>query len=150
MSYLFLVLFYYVFIYFRAKIMLKITRKVEYALIAVKHLKENSGNLIPANEISSSYGIPKEILAKTMQKLAKENIIKSVKGPYGGYKAMDQSSSTTLNDFFEILEGPTGIMDCYFDSGCDHLTNCNIRTPINKINDSIRNLFDKLTLADIA
>ena len=130
--------------------MLKITRKVEYALIAVKHLKENSENLIPANEISSSYGIPKEILAKTMQKLAKKNIIKSVKGPYGGYKAMDKSSSTTLNDFFEILEGPTGIMDCYFDSGCDHLTHCNIRTPINKINDSIRNLFDKLTLADIA
>ena len=130
--------------------MLKITRKVEYGLIAVRHLKENSENLITANEISSSYGIPKEILAKTMQKLAKENIIKSVKGPYGGYKAMDKSSSTTLNDFFEILEGPTAIMDCYFDSGCDHLTSCNIRTPINKINDSIRNLFEKLTLADIA
>ena len=130
--------------------MLKITRKVEYGLIAVRHLKENSENLITANEISSSYGIPKEILAKTMQKLAKKNIIKSVKGPYGGYKAMDKSSSTTLNDFFEILEGPTAIMDCYFDSGCDHLTSCNIRTPINKINDSIRNLLDKLTLADIA
>jgi Rrf2 family protein len=130
--------------------MLKITRKVEYALIAVRHLKENSENLITANEISSSYGIPKEILAKTMQKLAKKNIIKSVKGPYGGYKAMDKSSSTTLNDFFEILEGPTAIMDCYFDSGCVHLTSCNIRTPINKINDSIRNLFEKLTLADIA
>ena len=130
--------------------MLKITKKVEYALIAVRHLKENSENLITANEISSLYGIPKEILAKTMQKLAKKNIIKSVKGPYGGYKAMDKSSSTTLNDFFEILEGPTAIMDCYFDSGCDHLTSCNIRTPINKINDSIRNLFEKLTLADIA
>lgn len=130
--------------------MLKITRKVEYGLIAVRHLKKNSENLITANEISSSYGIPKEILAKTMQKLAKKNIIKSVKGPYGGYKAMDKSSSTTLNDFFEILEGPTAIMDCYFDSGCDHLTSCNIRTPINKINDSIRNLFEKLTLADIA
>ena len=130
--------------------MLKITRKVEYGLIAVRHLKENSENLITANEISSSYGIPKEILAKTLQKLAKKNIIKSVKGPYGGYKAMDKSSSTTLNDFFEILEGPTAIMDCYFDSGCDHLTSCNIRTPINKINDSIRNLFEKLTLADIA
>ena len=130
--------------------MLKITRKVEYGLIAVRHLKENSENLITANEISSSYGIPKEILAKTMQKLAKKNIIKSVKGPYGGYKAMDKSSSTTLNDFFEILEGPTAIMDCYFDSGSDHLPSCNIRTPINKINDSIRNLFEKLTLADIA
>jgi len=130
--------------------MLKITRKVEYALIAVRHLKENQGKLISVNEISTAYGIPREILAKTMQQLAKKNIVKSVKGPHGGYRAMVKASSTTLNDFFEILEGPTAIMDCYFESGCDHLTSCNIRTPINKINNSIKNLLDKLTLADIA
>ena len=130
--------------------MLKITRKVEYALIAVRHLKENPRKLISASEISNLYGIPKEVLAKTMQKLAGANIVSSVKGPHGGYKATRKASKITLNDFFEILEGPTAIMDCYFDSGCNHLTNCNIRGPINKINDSIRNLFDNLTLADIA
>ena len=130
--------------------MLKITRKVEYALIGVRHLKENPGKLINAGEISKLYGIPKEVLAKTMQKLAGANIVSSVKGPHGGYKATSKASKITLNDFFEILEGPTAIMDCYFDSGCNHLTNCNIRGPINKINDSIRKLFDNLTLADIA
>ena len=130
--------------------MLKITRKVEYALIAVRHLKENPKKLISVSEISKLYGIPKEVLAKTMQKLAGANIVSSVKGSHGGYKATSKASKITLNDFFEILEGPTAIMDCYFDSGCNHLTNCNIRGPINKINDSIRNLFDNLTLADIA
>jgi len=130
--------------------MLKITRKVEYALIAVRHLKENPRNLISVSTISKLYGIPKEVLAKTMQKLAGANIVSSVKGPHGGYTATSKASKITLNDFFEILEGPTAIMDCYFDSGCDHLTNCNIRRPINKINDSIRNLFDNLTLADIS
>ena len=130
--------------------MLKITRKVEYALIAVRHLKENPKKLISVSEISKLYGIPKEVLAKTMQKLAGANIVSSVKGSHGGYKATSKASKITLNDFFEILEGPTAIMDCYFDSGCNHLTNCNIRGPINKINDSIRNLFDSLTLADIA
>ena len=130
--------------------MLKITRKVEYALIAVRHLKENPRKLISVSEISKLYGIPKEVLAKTMQKLAGANIVSSAKGPHGGYKATRRSSKITLNDFFEVLEGPTAIMDCYFDSGCDHLSNCNIRTPINKINDSIRSLFNKLTLADIA
>ena len=81
---------------------------------------------------------------------SKYSIIESYKGPAGGYKASDKIEKTTLNDFFEILEGPTAIMDCYFESGCDHLSSCNIRTPINKINDSIRNLFDNLTLADIS
>jgi len=130
--------------------MLKITRKVEYALIAVRHLEETSEKLVSVNEISKLYGIPRELLAKTMQKLASANIVKSVKGPRGGYKTKNKAANTTLNDFFEILEGPTAIMDCYFESGCDHLTNCNIRTPINKINNSIRNLFDNLTLADIS
>ena len=129
--------------------MLKITRKVEYALIAVRHLEKTSGKLVSVNEISKLYGIPRELLAKTMQKLASANIVKSVKGSRGGYKTTNKTANTKLNDFFEILEGPTAIMDCYFESGCDHLTNCNIRTPINKINNSIRNLFDNLTLADI-
>ena len=130
--------------------MLKITKKVEYALIAMRHLKERPGDLVPVSEISNLYGIPRELLAKTMQQLASNNILKSVKGPHGGYKVTSQSSETTLNNFFEILEGPTAIMDCYFDDGCNHSTNCNIKTPINKINDSIRNLFDNLTLADIS
>ena len=130
--------------------MLKITKKVEYALIAVRHLKENPKDLVPVSEISNIYGIPRELLAKTMQQLASKNIVKSVKGPRGGYRATLQSSETNLNDFFEILEGPTAIMDCYFDDACNHSANCNIKTPINKINDSIRNLFDNLTLADIS
>ena len=130
--------------------MLKITKKVEYALIAVKHLQENKDKLVSVAEISFSYGIPREVLAKTLQQLASSNMIKSYKGSAGGYKASDKIEKTTLNDFFEILEGPTAIMDCYFESGCDHLGSCNIRTPINKINDSIRNLFDNLTLADIS
>ena len=130
--------------------MLKITKKVEYALIAVRHLKENPKDLVPVSEISNLYGIPRELLAKTMQQLANKNIVKSVKGPQGGYKANSQLSETTLNNFFEILEGPTAIMDCYFDDACNHSTNCNIKTPTNKINDSIRNLFDNLTLADIS
>ena len=130
--------------------MLKITKKVEYALIAMRHLQENKEKLVPVSEISSYYGIPKEILAKTLQKLASSDIIESFKGPNGGYKASKKIESTTLNHFFEILEGPTAIMDCYFEAGCDHLNSCNIRTPINKINDSIRNLFDNLTIADIS
>ena len=130
--------------------MLKITKKVEYALIAVRHLQENKDKLVPVAEISSSYGIPREVLAKTLQKLASSNVIKSYKGPAGGYKASDKIEKTTLNDFFEILEGPTAIMECYFESRRDHLSSCNIRTPINKINDSIRNLFDNLTVADIS
>ncbi|SVA32316.1 uncharacterized protein METZ01_LOCUS85170 [marine metagenome] len=54
-----------------------------------------------------------------------------------------------MTRFIEILEGPVGLMDCYFDTDCIQLNTCNIRTPINRINDSIRSMLDQMTLADI-
>ena len=130
--------------------MLKITRKVEYALIALRHLQKNGGGqLCSAKTLSSEYGIPQELLAKILQKLSKENIILSVKGPKGGYKISKDPNTINMTKFFEIMEGPMGIVDCYFDSNCEQLNGCTIREPINRINNSIRTMFDKMTLADI-
>ena len=130
--------------------MLKITRKVEYALIALRHLQTNKdGQLSSAKEIAGAYGIPQELLAKILQRLARGNIIIAIKGAAGGYKLATDPTTINMTKFFEILEGPMGIMDCYFDSGCDQLHGCTIRTPINRINDSIRSMFNKITLADI-
>jgi len=130
--------------------MLKITRKAEYALIALRHLISiKDGKLATVKEISTQYGIPQELLAKALQQLAREKVIDATKGPSGGYKLVRDPSTINMTKFFEILEGPMGIMDCYFDSGCNQLNGCNIRTPINRINDSIRTIFDKMTLADI-
>ena len=130
--------------------MLKITRKAEYALIALRHLNSiKGGELATVKEISTQYGIPQELLAKALQQLAREKVIDATKGPSGGYKLVRDPSTINMTKFFEILEGPMGIMDCYFDSGCNQLSACTIRTPINRINDSIRTIFDKMTLADI-
>jgi len=88
-------------------------------------------------------------LAKILQKLGKHNIVISVRGPSGGYKITKNSNNIKMTNFFEILEGPLGLMDCYFESNCEQLNNCNIRIPINRINDNIRDMFNKLKLSDI-
>jgi len=130
--------------------MLKITRKVEYALIALRHLQRvDPGQISSTKEIADTYAIPQELLAKILQHLSKEGVVEAIKGPTGGYKLLQDPNSINMTKFFEIMEGPMGIMDCYFDTGCDQLSACNIRTPINRINDSIRSMFDKMTLADI-
>ena len=130
--------------------MLKITRKAEYALIALRHLiSVKDGKSVTVKEISTQYGIPQELLAKALQQLARAKVIEATKGPSGGYKLVRDPHEINMTNFFEILEGPMGIMDCYFDSGCNQLSACNIRTPITRINDSIRTIFNKLTLADI-
>ena len=130
--------------------MLKITRKVEYALIALRHLQTNKdGQLSSAKEIAAAYGIPQELLAKILQRLARGNIIIAVKGAAGGYKLTTDPNTINMTKFFEIMEGPMGIMDCYFDSECLQITNCNIRIPIQRINDNMRNMFSQMTLQEI-
>jgi len=130
--------------------MLKITRKTEYALIALRHLrKNNEGVLSTSKEIASKYDIPKELLAKILQNLVKNNIISSTKGPSGGYEIATDPANINMTIFFEVMEGPFGIVDCYSDSGCDKLNTCTIRTPINRLNNSIRSVLDKMTLAEI-
>ena len=64
--------------------MLKITKTAEYALIAIKHMS-NIESLCSSNFIANQYNIPKEIMAKTLQKLSRKNYINAIKGPKGGY-----------------------------------------------------------------
>ena len=130
--------------------MLKLTRKVEYALIALRHMQAlKPRKLTSAKEIAESYGLPQQLLAKTLQQMARDRIIEAVQGPSGGYRILSNLDKISLKDFFEKLEGPLGIMDCYFDSDCVQIGACNIRVPIQRINENMRNMFSKMSLREV-
>ena len=129
--------------------MLNITKTVEYGLIAMRHLNENDSRLCTAKEIADIYHIPKEIMAKTMQKLCKEQYVEAVQGPRGGYFLKTKLNTINLIDFIEKIEGPIGIVKCIIDKNCDLLEFCNIKSPINKINNNIRHVLNKINLFEI-
>ena len=130
--------------------MLKLTRKLEYALIALRHIQgQATEKIVSTKEISETHRIPLQLLAKTLQQLAKHNIIEAIQGAHGGYRLKKSLDNINMNTLIQILEGPIGIMDCSVDSNCVQLDICNIRKPINRVNDAIVSMFDNLTLADI-
>jgi Rrf2 family protein len=130
--------------------MLKLTRKVEYALIALRHLDaKKDSSITNAKEIAETYDIPAPLLAKIMQQLAREQLIEPIQGPNGGYRLRANLKSIKMTDFIEILEGPLGLVDCFHDTDCTQIDQCNIRTPIEKINKTIIDLFSNMTLADV-
>ncbi|MFL3050826.1 MAG: RrF2 family transcriptional regulator [Candidatus Neomarinimicrobiota bacterium] len=130
--------------------MLKLTRKTEYALIALRHLRFiGKDNVVSSKEIANQYNIPKPLLSKVLQDLARQNFIEPIQGPRGGYKLKAKLDSFSMTEFFELMEGPWGIMDCYFDSNCELVETCNIRSPIQRLNDSMRTMFDKMTVNDV-
>ena len=130
--------------------MLKLTKKIEYALIALQHMQRKDHNdITSANEIAKNFDLPAALLAKVLQQLAKHDIIKPIQGPGGGYQLSKPLEKIKLNDFIEIIEGPVGLVDCLHGPDCSHMGTCNIRVPIERINNTIKDLFSNMTLADI-
>ena len=129
--------------------MLKLTRKLEYALIALRHMQTKGDTLSSTKEIADMYTIPREILAKTLQQMARLKYIDAVQGPKGGYRIDNVLSKINLTQFVEEMEGPLEMVECNINSDCIQINTCNIQMPINKINQNIRSIFNKINITDI-
>ena len=126
--------------------MLKLSKTIEYALISINHISQCDEDIpISVKKISKRHNIPFELLAKILQKLSKARILRAVQGPKGGYKLNDKYKNFTLIQLIEILEGPFGITD----HSCEQISNCNIITPIEKINSQVYQVLNQIKLNKI-
>ena len=139
--------------------MLKFSKKADYGLLALQHMASiqqhadlTHARLVNTKEIAEEYHIPVELLAKVLQTLAKHGLIESHNGPKGGYLLGREANKITIAQVLEAIEGPLGITDCYHDKEgpvCLQLEYCNIRNPLLKIQDSIYQLLNSMTIEDI-
>ena len=86
---------------------MKISRTVEYGLIAVVFIAQNrkDGRVI-ARTISKAHDISTEYLQQIMQQLARYGILTSMRGPKGGYGLAKPATEITLLDIVEAIDGP--------------------------------------------
>lgn len=139
--------------------MLKFSKKAEYALLALQYMasiQNGTGSelrVVNTKEIAEEHHIPSELLAKVLQTLAKTNIIESHhNGPKGGYELGREPKEITIAQVLEAIEGPLGITDCHHDkasSTCEQMDRCNIRTPMLKIQESIFQLLNGMSIEDM-
>ncbi|SVE15218.1 uncharacterized protein METZ01_LOCUS468072 [marine metagenome] len=130
--------------------MLKLSKTIEYALISINHINQYDEDIpISVRTIADKYNIPFELLAKILQKLSKAKILKAIHGPKGGYKLNDKYKNFTLIQLIEILEGPFGITGCLTNHDCEQISNCNIITPVERINSQVYKVFNQIKLNEI-
>src|SRR4051812_29827026 len=128
--------------------MLRLTKKADYGLIAMKHLAEHSGSS-SAKEIAEVYGIPSHLLAKILQRLVKSGLLVSQHGTNGGYALARDPRTISAFDVIKAIDGPLFITSC-FKGGCDQTPTCNVREPLRKVSESIEEVLSKLTLWDMS
>ena len=86
---------------------MKISRSVSYALVAVGYIAENQeDSLVLAARVSKEYGIPQEYLLKIMQQLVRANVLKSKRGPRGGFSLACDPKEISMLQIIEAVNGP--------------------------------------------
>ncbi len=130
--------------------MLRFTKRADYGLMAMNYIvMHGDDGALSAKRIAEEFGIPQELLAKILQRLAKQGFVTSHNGPKGGYVLARSSEEVTVGQVVRALEGPINIVSCLEDLDCPQFSRCNLRRPVQKIQASISYLLDSMTLAEL-
>jgi Rrf2 family protein len=133
--------------------MLKINKKVEYALMALKFMadKFDHAPLVSAREICDEFQTPFDTTAKVMQVMNSHDILKSVKGIKGGYSLNKSLTAITYMELVRMIEGreELGRVCTNHKGTCELLGKCNISTPVENLNKKLNGFLENLTLAEL-
>src|SRR3974377_993883 len=93
--------------------MFKLSKKADYGLIAMKHLAiRRDEQACSANEIAEEYGISATLMAKVLQKLAKQGLVAAKHGSSGGYQLAKQPERISALEVLTAIAGAGLIYLC--------------------------------------
>ncbi len=129
----------------------KMHRKLEYSLIALKHMSvKRRGELTTAKEVADQFHAPFEAVARALQIMAQKGILKSEQGAQGGYLISKDLNGVSLLELIEVMEGPTQITKCLTSGGpCEIQGHCNIISPIQALNTKLSDFYRSLSVREI-
>lgn len=128
---------------------MKIGKSTEYALIATVHIAQNSkeGRVL-SHKISKEYNIPLEYLLKILLQLAKANILRSKRGPNGGFVLARDAKKISLLEVIEAVSGPM-VSNMHLSDYTNKKFSKNIEVACDKAIGQARNVYAKTSLANV-
>jgi Rrf2 family protein len=133
--------------------MLRLSKKADYALIAMKHLAQKSPGAHSSNarEIAEHYDIPIELMAKVLQRLVRTGLLVSTQGTRGGYMLSRPAVSITIADVIQAIDGPLTVTACSTEKNdCEQYSKCSIRDSLWQIRERIAAALATVTLSEMA
>ncbi len=131
--------------------MLRLSKKADYALIALKDLAVSEiGASSSAREIAERYNVPVELMAKVLQRLAKAGLVTSHQGTCGGYRLARPAIQISVAEVVQVIDGPVFITACSdVDETCNQYAKCNIRDPLWRLKNCIVQALSAFTIHEL-
>jgi FeS assembly SUF system regulator len=132
--------------------MFKLSKKADYGLIAMKHLAmRRQQHASSASEIAEEYGISATLMAKVLQKLARQSLVTAKHGSSGGYQIARDPGQISALDVISAIDGPVLITSCVTSHGnCDATERCSVREPLRRVNESILSVLGTVTISQMS
>lgn len=136
--------------------MLSMTRKTDYALVAMAHLANEGPSRASAREVAERLGLPVAALMNILNQLGHAGLVSSTRGPNGGYGLAKAPAEISLASLIEAVEGPVRLTLCcsnateVVERRCDLESGCAIKGPVRKVHTMLRQFLEQVTLDQIA
>jgi Rrf2 family protein len=136
--------------------MLKLTKKADYGLIALRHLASGKGarGSASAKDIAEAYRIPLPLLSKVLQKLCRAGLLISEQGTNGGYRLGRDPHEITTLEVIRTIDGPIILTQCFTEHDepveCNQSALCPVREPLRKVHEGILRLLSGISISDLS
>jgi len=131
---------------------MQVSRKVDYALRAVIHLanEEHRERACSVAEIADRECIPKQFLEKIIRDLIRVGLVRSRRGPLGGYVLAKPAEQVTFQHVIEAVEGPISLNVCVGEHAeCFLLGACGMNRVWAEGQRRVMDLFQNTTIASV-
>jgi Rrf2 family protein len=129
----------------------KITSRGRYAVMALVSLASSSrGNPVPIQAIARQESIPEPYLQQLFLRLKRKNLVKSVRGPGGGFLLARHPSAITVGEIIRTAEGKAGRVGCR-KSGrrCGMIDRCRTQGMWDALGSRMEEFLDSMSLEDL-
>lgn len=101
-----------------------------------------------ATRIAELTGTSRHHVAKVMQRLARANLITSLRGPAGGFSLSRAPESLTLLEVYEAIEGKIEIQECPMDNQVCPFDKCIMNNVMTKLSLNFRDYLNQQKISD--
>ena len=137
--------------------MFKISRRLDYAILAVTHLASRARDIpVSARSLADSTRIPPAILANILKDLTRAGVVRSARGVHGGYELAVGADELSIGGLVRALEGEVRLVECVPMAGlgpsatpCQIESNCRVKAPLRRVHERIQELLDGLTFEQL-
>ena len=129
---------------------MKISRSTGYALLAAGYIAQHQKEgIILSQNIAKKYSIPLEYLLKILQQLVKANLLRSKRGPRGGFSMAKPAKKITLLNVIEAVDGPMVSQLHLEEHARGEKCAAKIEQTYDKAIAQARTVFERVKLADL-